>query len=85
MSVMGGSGDGCFFYEALDVEVADVCFSDAQGLVLTKNRQNWLEIYRISINPSLTTMSAMGGSGGGECFAPICAHVSRRHVHSVIS
>ena len=22
---------------------------------------------------------------GGECFAPICAHVSRRHVHSVIS
>ena len=21
----------------------------------------------------------------GECFAPICAHVSRRHVHSVIS
>ena len=25
------------------------------------------------------------GSVSGECFAPICAHVSRRHVHSVIS
>ena len=23
--------------------------------------------------------------GCGECFAPVCAHVSRRHVHSVIS
>ena len=24
-------------------------------------------------------------SVSGECFAPICVHVSRRHVHSVIS
>ena len=24
-------------------------------------------------------------SESGECFAPICAHVSRRHVHSAIS
>ena len=30
-------------------------------------------------------MSAMGGSGGGECFAPICAQVSRRPEHSVLS
>ena len=25
------------------------------------------------------------GSVSGECFAPICAHVSRRHVHSALS
>ena len=38
-------------------------FSEAQGSVLAKNRQNPCEVYKVIVNSSIATMSAMGGSG----------------------
>ena len=38
-------------------------FFEAQGSVQAENRQNLCEIYKVVVNSSIATMSAMGGSG----------------------
>ena len=48
-------------------------FCTILGLICRRAAQN--EIFK---------KCAKIGSVSGECFAPICAHVSRRHVHSVL-
>ena len=68
-----------------DVEVACVSIFSSQGSVLARHHQDRFEACRVLVNSSRDPMSAMGGSGGGECFAPICAEVSRGPEHSIVN
>ena len=46
----------------------------------------WNSSFFFEFSVSVQSFDLVAYSGNyGECFAPICAHVSRRHVHSVIS
>ena len=41
-------------------------FSEAQGSVLAKNRQNRCEVWKVIVNSSVATISVMGSTGDGE-------------------
>ena len=55
------------------------------GAILNAFCTNLGLIYYILAEIGIFRKCAKIRSVSGECFAPICVHVSRRHVHSVIS
>ena len=57
-----------------------------QSTILTSDSDSGHGIMRIySLKSGIWEIYENLEIGCGECFAPVCAHVSRRHVHSVIS
>ena len=66
------SASHCFY----DICKISISMKNGKSQILNKIRNAW---------KMECTKSESEGIGSGECFAPICAHVSRRHVHSVIS
>ena len=55
------------------------------GAILNAFCTNLGLIYYILAEIGIFRKCAKIRSVSGECFAPICVHMSRRHVHSVIS